>query len=78
MLGRSHFKLVTIEVGARDLLDCIVVPVTRNHYSYSLLLLIVLIRQFSVIHSVLFIVQILLHFHLESINIIQQTPLTLS
>ncbi len=32
MLGRSHFKLVAIKIGARDLLSCIVVPVIRNRY----------------------------------------------
>ncbi len=61
--GAVTFKLVAIKVGARDLLECIVVPVTRNRYSYSLLLLFVLIRQFFVIHSVLFVVRLLLHFH---------------
>ncbi len=45
--GAVTFKLVAIKVGARDLLDCIVVPVTRNCYSYSLLLLLVLIHLFS-------------------------------
>ncbi len=44
MLRWSHFKLVAIKVGARDLLDCIVVPVIRNRYSYLLLLF---TRQYS-------------------------------
>ncbi len=44
MLGWSHFKLVAIKVGARDLFDCIVVPVIRNRYSHSLLLF---TRQYS-------------------------------
>jgi hypothetical protein len=61
--GAVTFQTCCNKVGARDLLDCIVVPVTRNRYSYLLLLLFVLIRQFSVIHSVLFIVRLLLHFH---------------
>ncbi len=33
-------RAVTFNFGARDLLDCIVVPVIRNRYSYSLLLFI--------------------------------------
>ncbi len=72
MLGRSHFKLVAIKVGARDLLDCLFVPVIRNRYPYSLLLLFVLIRQFFVIHSVLFIVRLLLHFHLSFVLIVDR------
>ncbi len=59
------FKLVAIKVGARDLLDCIVVPVTRNRYSYLLLLLFVFIRQFFVIHSVLFVVRLFTSFSLS-------------
>ncbi len=55
------FKLVAIKVGARDLLDCIVVPVTRNRYSF---LLLSFIRQYSLLfvsHCSFF--NYLLHFH---------------
>ncbi len=44
--GAVTFQTCCNKVGARDLLDCIVVPVTRNRYSYLLLLLFVLIHQF--------------------------------
>jgi hypothetical protein len=34
--GAVTFQPVAIKVGARDLLDCIVMPVIRNRYSKSL------------------------------------------
>ncbi len=43
------FKTCCNKVGAHDLLDCIVVPVTRNRYSHSLLLFIRIIHQFSLL-----------------------------
>jgi hypothetical protein len=57
--GAVTFQLVAIKVGARDLLDCIVVPVIRNCYSHSLLLLLVSI------HPVLFVIRLIASFSSE-------------
>jgi hypothetical protein len=65
MLGRSHFKPVAIKVGARDLLDCIVVPVIRNRCSQSLFIV-----YSSVSIQYYFLFDYLLHFHLSFVFIV--------
>jgi hypothetical protein len=58
--GVVTFQTCCNKIGARDLLDCINVPVIRNRYSYSLLLF---TSQYSVIiRPVLFVIRLFASF----------------